>query len=344
MTDTQPDEQLNASEKRFSFARFMLRVLVVITLLGGVAGGAGYYWLKLISVQPGPHDSYTLFVVKKGAGRIQLKHDLMRAGVISEPFHYHLVSLFHAADYMPKAGEYRIPPGASLRQILALFDSGRTYQRRVTILEGWRSVDVMKALNSAEALESVVLRPPAEGSVFPDTYFYSHGDDRRALVQRMQRKMEITAAEIWSNRQEGLPLRSVDELIILASMIEKETGRDGERVLVSSVFINRLNSGMRLQSDPTVAYGLAGDGPLPEALSRDDLRITHGWNTYRKKGLPKTAIANPSQASLYAAAHPDASDYLYFVADAKGGHLFARTLAEHNRNVRLYRKRRAQSE
>ena len=211
------------------------------------------------------------------------------------------------------------------------------FQRNLTIIEGWRSFDVMRALNDAEEMSSIILQPPYEGSVFPDTYFYTKDTDRRTLLAQMQAKMEMTLASIWAERATDLPLRTPEDLLKLASIIEKETGVSDEKSLVSSVFMNRLHRKMRLQSDPTVAYGLSLKGPLKQTLTKSDLATSHKWNTYRIRGLPKTPIANPGYQSLYAAAHPKKTDYFYFVADGQGGHNFAKTLDAHNRNVRQYR-------
>jgi UPF0755 protein len=153
----------------------------------------------------------------------------------------------------------------------------------------------------------------------------------------MQAMMEIKRAEIWVNRADGLPYKTPGQLVVMASIIEKETGLSGERGLISSVFVNRLRKGMRLQSDPTVAYGFVKDGVVPITLDKKHLASPHRWNTYRHKGLPPTPIANPGEDALIAAAHPEKSNYFYFVANGAGGHMFGKTLAEHNRNVRTYR-------
>ena len=191
--------------------------------------------------------------------------------MISHPLHLDIVAWLERGGFQPRAGEYKIPAGASLAQILELLNSGKTYQRRITIIEGWRSYDVMLALNEAEGLSSVILRPPPEGSVFPDTYYYTKGMDRRAILAIMQEKMEITLAQIWAERRADLPYKSPRELLIMASIIEKETGRASERALVSGVFVNRLYKKMRLQSDPTVAYGLVREAALPTQLTKKDL-------------------------------------------------------------------------
>ena len=336
MTAAHPEPEKSAS---FSPLKLFARLLIIFLLCGGTFALAAYHWLGVISTQPGPHKNHALIVVKPGDGHMVLQHMLERDGLIHSRWHYHFFALYNHKKYMPKVGEYKIEAGATLTEIFQLLASGKTYQRRLTILEGWRSFDIMHALNSAETLSSVILSPPAEGSVFPDTYFYNYGDDRRTVLARMQRKMEITKAEIWANRDLSIPLKNADELVILASIIEKEAGNNAERALIASVFMNRLNKKMRLQSDPTVAYGLSIEQPLKLRLSKSDLKNRHRWNSYVHSGLPPTPIANPSFESLYAAAHPEKSDFLYFVADAEGGHKFSRTLAEHNKNVRIYRQK-----
>ena len=317
----------------------LIKRLAVVALLAGFGVVlAGYLYSDVMRTQKGPHTKAVLFDLSPGTGLFKLKHDLHRAGVLSHPWQFQLAVVFGTDDFVPKAGEYELPAQASLDQIMQILHAGRVYQRKLTMIEGWRSYDVMIALNDAEALTSVILAPPAEGSVFPDTYFYTKGTDRRALLETMQAKMEMTLAEIWSERAPNLPFDRPADLLKLASIIEKETGQSGEKPLVSSVFVNRLDKNMRLQSDPTVAYGLSVDKPLQKTLTKSDLAKRHRWNTYRFKGLPKTPIANPGYQSLYAAAHPDDTDYLYFVADGKGGHNFAKTLDAHNRNVRQYRQ------
>ena len=324
--------------------RLFIRLAVITVMLGVVAGLAGYLFADNLRHQDGPHDEAVLVTLDLGDGRFSIKHKLFSAGVISHPLHLDIAAFMAWGSFRPLAGEYRLPPKASLVEIITLFNSGKTYQRRLTIIEGWRRYEVMQAINSAEGLGSVILRPPEEGSVFPDTYYYTKGMDRRELLVRMQTKMELELAQIWADRQAGLPYTSPQDLLIMASIIEKETGLASERALVAGVFVNRLDKKMRLQSDPTVAYGLGLDGDLPATLSKDDLNKDHRWNTYLLTGLPAGPIANPGAEALLAAAHPQKTEYLYFVADGKGGHNFAKTLDVHNRNVRIYRKSLSQAE
>ena len=214
---------------------------------------------------------------------------------------------------------------------------------RVAVAEGVTSWQVTEALRSMDVLEGEVGDVPAEGSLAPDSYEVRPGDDRAAILARMEAAQEVLVAAAWEGRDEDLPVSTPEELLILASIIEKETGVPEERRQVASVFVNRLNRGMRLQTDPTVIYGITkGEGVLGRGLRQSELRGATPWNTYVIEGLPPTPIANPGRASLEAAARPDSTDFVFFVADGSGGHAFATTLEEHNRNVAEWRKIEAQ--
>lgn len=210
---------------------------------------------------------------------------------------------------------------------------------RVSLAEGVTSWQVVEALKGFEALSGEISEIPAEGSLAPDSYDVAAGQDRNEILKAMQDKQQLRINAAWENRQEGLPLESPEEMLILASIIEKETGVPGERGQVASVFVNRLNQGMRLQTDPTVIYGVTkGQGTLGRGLRRSELNRPTPWNTYQIDGLPPTPIANPGLASLEAAVAPDNTNYVFFVADGTGGHAFAETLQEHNRNVAKWRE------
>jgi len=214
---------------------------------------------------------------------------------------------------------------------------------RVAVAEGVTSWQVTEALRSMDVLAGEVGEVPAEGSLAPDSYEVRPGDDRAAILARMEAAQEVLVAAAWEGRDEDLPVSTPEELLILASIIEKETGVPEERRQVASVFVNRLNQGMRLQTDPTVIYGITkGEGVLGRGLRQSELRGATPWNTYVIEGLPPTPIANPGRASLEAAARPDSTDFVFFVADGSGGHAFATTLEEHNRNVAEWRKIEAQ--
>jgi UPF0755 protein len=210
---------------------------------------------------------------------------------------------------------------------------------RVAVAEGVTSWQVVNALAGMDIMDGSVAETPAEGSLAPDSYEVRKGDDRAALIARMQAAQETLLAAAWESRAEELPIESPEELLILASIIEKETGVSDERRQVSSVFVNRINQGMRLQTDPTVIYGITrGEGILGRGLRRSELRAETEYNTYVIPGLPPTPIANPGRASLMAAAQPDETPYIFFVADGTGGHAFSVTLDEHNRNVAVWRQ------
>ena len=210
---------------------------------------------------------------------------------------------------------------------------------RVAVAEGVTSWQVVDAISGIDIMEGTVAATPPEGSLAPDSYEVRKGDDRAALIARMQAAQETLLAAAWEARADDLPIESPEELLILASIVEKETGISDERRKVASVFVNRINQGMRLQTDPTVIYGITrGEGVLGRGLRRSELRAETEYNTYVIPGLPPTPIANPGRASLMAAAQPDETPYIFFVTDGTGGHAFAVTLAEHNRNVAVWRQ------
>jgi UPF0755 protein len=218
----------------------------------------------------------------------------------------------------------------------------------VALAEGVTSWQIVQELNQIDILEGEIAEIPAEGSLAPDSYEVTPGSSRTELLERMTSAQERILAEAWANRQDGLPYDSPEEALIMASIIEKETGTPDERFLVSSVFVNRLEQGMRLQTDPTVIYGITrGQGVLGRGIRQSELRAETPWNTYVIDGLPPTPIANPGRASIEAALNPDDTDYIFFVAktlDPADGHNFAVTLAEHNANVAAYRALEAQRE
>ncbi|UWR01514.1 endolytic transglycosylase MltG [Ruegeria conchae] len=210
---------------------------------------------------------------------------------------------------------------------------------RISLAEGVTSWQIVESLKAMDLLTGEVAELPAEGMLAPDSYEVRPGEDRNAILAEMQEKQQFRINAAWEGRQDGLPLNSPEEMLVLASIIEKETGQPEERGQVASVFVNRLNQGMRLQTDPTVIYGVTkGQGTLGRGLRQSELRRATPWNTYVIEGLPPTPIANPGLASLEAAVAPDNTDFIFFVADGTGGHAFAETLQEHNRNVAKWRE------
>lgn len=243
-----------------------------------------------------------------------------------------------------KPGEYEIKAGMDDGDVLALLQSGRTKQRFVIIPEGTPSVLVADRLMAADNLIGGV-SVPAEGSVLPDAYSYTRGEKRSAVLQRMQDAMTKTLAKAWANRKPTTVARSPEEAIILASIVEKETGKASERRAVAGVYSNRVRLGMKLQADPTVIYPVTKGRPLGRRILKSELTADNGYNTYAKAGLPAGPIANPGKASIEAVLDPASTHALYFVADGAGGHVFADTLEQHNANVqKWYALRRSRGE
>ncbi|WP_375595025.1 endolytic transglycosylase MltG [Algihabitans albus] len=317
-----------------------LRLALGLVLAGGLtAAGLVAYNGYASFTQPGPLDATRRVVVEAGMGLEGIAERLTEANVISDPLVFRIGAKLTDQATRLKAGEYEFPPGVTMQGVLDQLNTGDTVVRRLTIPEGLTSAEVVTLIEAAEGLVGEVPEIPAQGVLLPETYHYAWGDSRADLVARMRASLQAALDELWIGRAEGLPLETPQQAVVLASIIEKETGVDGERALVSSVFINRLNRGMRLQSDPTVVFALTeGAGPLDRTLTRADWQIEHPYNTYRIDGLPPGPIANPGRAALAAALAPAESDYLYFVADGTGGHAFATSLAEHNRNVARWRR------
>ena len=224
---------------------------------------------------------------------------------------------------------------------MRIIASGRSIAYPITVAEGLTSAEVVTLLQEDARLTGDIAGTPPEGTLLPETYRVHRGDDRQALLDRMQQSMRETMDELWPGRAADLPYETREQALVLASIIEKETAVPEERGVVAGVFVNRLRRGMRLETDPTVIYALTeGRGPLGRRLLRADLDVDSPYNTYRVAGLPPGPIANPGRASIAAALNPEETDYLYFVADGSGGHAFARTLREHNRNVAAWRRSR----
>jgi UPF0755 protein len=278
-------------------------------------------------------------VVPRGAGVDEIAARLAESGVLASTYPFAIMTRLDGSGRSLKAGEYAFPARISPRGVAELLDSGKTVIRKVTIAEGLMTVQALALFRQAEGLVGDIVTVPAEGAILPATYDYTWGDDRGRIVERAVRGMSTVLADLWAKRAPGLPLATPEQAVVMASIVERETGKAEERPHVAAVFLNRLKRGMRLQADPTVAYGITGGkSVLDRPLSRADLDARTPWNTYAVDGLPPTPIANPGRASLAAVLNPAQSNDLYFVADGTGGHVFADNLADHNRNVARLRQ------
>jgi UPF0755 protein len=319
-------------------SRLASLIASAVSALLVVVGVLAYYAADRFE-RAGPLAADTVVYIPSGSALEAIAGQLERAGVVEDPLVFRLGVRVLGATRDLRAGEYLFPAGVSMRDAVEVLKSGRTVVRRLTLAEGLTSFEVAALVEKAEALEGEVGRIPLEGSLLPETYHYARGDRRAELIARMGRSLDEILSELWPGRAPGLPIATPEEAVVLASIVEKETGVAGERPLVASVFVNRLNKGMRLQSDPTVVYGLTGgQRVLGRALTRKDLQSLTAYNTYLIDGLPPGPIANPGRAALEAVLNPAQTAYLYFVADGTGGHAFAKTLAEHNRNVAKWRR------
>ena len=279
--------------------------------------------------KPGPHT----VMVQEGSSLGSVVRQLDKAGAIpgtSRTF-YVMARILGSRDPI-QAGEFEIPRGMGGAAILDLIQHGRPVQRLITVTEGMPSIMVQEKVAANPYLAG--LTPAiAEGSVLPDSYGYQRAETRATLVQRMQKAMEKTIAELWPERSTDCPIAMPEQAVTLASIVEKETGKASERSMIAGVYCNRLRIGMKLDADPTVIYPVTKGKPLGRRILKSELSAQNGYNTYRKAGLPDGPIANPGRASIEAVLHPARTRALYFVADGRGGHVFADTLAQHQANV-----------
>jgi UPF0755 protein len=315
--------------------RRLVAFLILLLILAGIAGG-GYWYGRQAWLAPGPLAESAQIVVPRG-GTAAIAEALAERRVIADPRAFMAAIWLTRGDGAIRAAEFTFPARASLRDVLEVLRKARPVQRRVTIPEGLTARQIAAVLERAEGLIGE-MPEVGEGEILPETYAYQWGDTRAALVRRAEQAMDQALAEIWAARAPNLPISTPREALILASIVERETGQAAERGRVAGVFINRLRRGMMLQSDPTAAYAAADGGLLERPLTRADLDRDHPFNTYRIRGLPPGPIASPGRDSLRAVTRPEATDFIFFVADGTGGHAFARTLEEHNRNVARWRE------
>ncbi|MHB2168062.1 endolytic transglycosylase MltG [Alsobacter sp. R-9] len=316
-----------------NFVSGMLSLIMVLAVMAGAAVFVG----KVQFQAAGPLAADKVVTVKGGAADVA--EQLQREGVLEHPFLF-VVGL-HALGKASqiKAGEYQFRQGASLNDVMDTLVEGKSVLHSVTLPEGLTSQQIVERLRDNDVLVGEIVDIPKEGSLLPDTYKFTRGMTRQQLVERMQQEQARVLREVWARRAADVPVKTPQELVVLASIVEKETGRADERTRVAGVFINRINRNMKLQSDPTIVYGLVGGkGTLGRGILRSEIEQPTAYNTYVIQGLPPGPISNPGRAAMEAVANPSRTRELYFVADGTGGHVFAETYEAHVRNVQRWRQ------
>jgi UPF0755 protein len=312
--------------------RRVFSTLVIVAILG-----AGWvYWTYR---GPGPAaraGGVTDVILPRGAGVGQIASALKAAGVIGSRDIFYLAAKLGGSGRRLKAGEYEFPSHAPMAQVLNDIADGKVVKRFVVAPEGWTSAMVADAVRAQPVLTGEIETPP-EGAILPDGYQIQRGEDRGDVIAKMMAAREALLAQLWASRAPDLPLKTPEEAVTLASIVEKETGIPAERPRIAALFENRLRQGIKLESDPTIIYGITKGRPLGHGITMKELVTATPYNTYRITGLPPTPISNPGRASLAAVLNPPKSDELYFVANGTGGHVFASTFAEHQANVAKWR-------
>jgi UPF0755 protein len=318
-----------------SLVRLVGSILATLFVVVILAGG----WVVWTYRGPGPSapsGPATTVILARGSGVTQIARTLKKAHVIGSTQVFLMAAKLTGAARSLKAGEYEFKSRTSMAQILADIREGKVVRHDVTIPEGWTSQMVVDALNRQPVLVGTVDTPP-EGAILPDTYQVQRGEQRTAVILRMEDARDRLLAELWAARPAGLPFKTPEEAVTLASIVEKETALPAERPRIAAVYINRLRAGMRLESDPTTIYGISQGRPLGRGLTMTELLTATPYNTYRIEGLPPGPIANPGRAALAAVLNPPNTTELFFVANGQGGHVFASTYEEHQRNVARWR-------
>lgn len=309
--------------------------LALLLVLSGAAL-VGWTWYG-----PGVAKKDVVVTIPQGAALQRATDHLFYAGAIDGPrWKFYYLARLLGGGVGIQAGEFSVPARSSYSDVLRILQEGQPIQRLVTIPEGWPSIMVMERVAMLEEADGEAPLP-AEGAVLPDSYTYERGEARSAIIGRMTSAMDKALKDEWAKKKGDCPVSSPREAVILASIVEKETGKPSERRMVASVYCNRLKLGMKLDADPTVIYPITKGKPLGRRILRSELDAKNGYNTYRMAGLPEGPIANPGRASIAAVLNPEKTNAVYFVADGSGGHVFAETLAEHNANVvkwRAFRK------
>lgn len=300
--------------------------LVIVAALGIFA----YGWFG-----PGPLEKEQSFLVRSGSSLSSVAADLEKVGAISSADAFLLRAKFFGGSSPIKAGEFLLPEGASPSRILGILQGSEVLRRFVTIPEGTPSIVVYEKL-MGEPLLSGAIAVPAEGSVLPESYDFERGESRAAVLKRMQTGMSATVRDLWAKRAPGIAVKTPEEAVVLASIVEKETGKPEERRMVAGLYSNRVKQGMMLQADPTIIYPITKGKPLGRRIRQSEIQAVNDYNTYTMTGLPKGPITNPGRESIAAVLNPAKTSALYMVADGTGGHAFADTLDEHNANVQKW--------
>ena len=317
--------------------------LFTLVLLAAFAAGLALTFGKQRFEAPGPLAQDKIVNIPRGAGVRDIADLLHREGVIDQPWVFIGGVWVRKARDELKYGEYQFPKEASLRDVINVISDGKVIQHQVTVAEGLTSEQIVARLMENDVLTGNIKEIPKEGSLLPETYNFTRGISREQIISRMQHEQRRMVQEIWERRSPDLPIENADQLVILASVIEKETSKPEERTRVAAVFVNRLKQRMKLQSDPTIIYGIVGGkGSLGRSITRSDIELKTRYNTYVIDGLPPGPIANPGRASLEAAANPARTKELFFVADGTGGHTFSESLDQHQKGVTRLRQIEAQ--
>ncbi len=328
---------LQVGQKGGAVKSFLI-FLAGLALLAAATLGAGGYLAWREAKSPGPAQQAVIVALKPGSAVSKIAQELEYAGVIRNADLFTAVVRVKRAQNKLKAGEYEIPAHASVMEIIDILIEGKSILHTLTAPEGLTTAQILRLVAADETLEGELTLTPAEGELLPETYAFTRGETRDAMIRRMMKAQDALLDRLWTERALELPFSTQQEVVILASIVEKETSIAEERDRVAAVFVNRLRRGMRLESDPTVIYGLTGGEPLGRGLRQSELRRDTPYNTYVVFGLPPTPIANPGRAAIEAVLNPADTDDLFFVADGTGGHAFASNLRDHERNVAAWRR------
>lgn len=336
--------EVQARPQRQKIGKRNKAMLAIVGLGGLITIGlgvliAGYSYLNYqYTVTPKGPEQAVVFDVPRGSGLSSIAARLEEAGLIDDAFIFKAVTKMRGNEAAFKAGEYSLTTPVSMQGIFDTLSSGQAILYPFTAPEGWTSAQIVRGLGGVETLTGEIEQIPVEGTLLPETYLTPRGMSRQAVLDQMRAAQTKLIDELWETRAPNLPIKTKREAIILASVVEKETGQTSERDHVAGVFINRLNRGMRLESDPTIIYGLTRGEPLGRGLRRSEIDRKTEWNTYQVDGLPATAICNPGRDAIAAVLNPMETDDIFFVADGTGGHVFAQTYAQHLKNVAEWRK------